>query len=44
MTTEEINNLTPDEIERLFELYREECTKTNTTPDLSDFDVWMQER
>lgn len=38
-----MNELTSDEIARLYELYMLECEQTNTRPDLSDFALWWSE-
>lgn len=40
MTIEEIDNLTEDEAQRLWELYRME----DPTGNFGDFHLWLQER
>lgn len=44
MSEEEIDNLSPDELSRLFELYRLECKRNGITPRLSEFHIWLEER
>jgi hypothetical protein len=40
----EIDNLTADEEQRLYLLYRMECAEQHIGMSMSDFHIWLQER
>ena len=44
MTMTEINDLEPEQMQRLWDLYVQECQLRSTYPDISDFYVWCEER
>lgn len=44
MSTTEIEELTEDEMQRLYELYREVCKQQGVHGSLSDFHQWLGER
>lgn len=44
MSEDDLFTLGPEEAQRLFEIYQEECRRHGQHPSIRDFVVWVRER